>query len=196
MAELLIGCGNSRAKKLSVNSGEWSALTTMDHDPHCGADVLHDLEDYPWPFEDNSFDEVHAYCVLEHLGRQGDFKGFFATFGEIYRVLKPGGALLAICPSWQSIWAWGDPSHTRIISSASLVFLNQEQYHLQVGVTPMTDFRWLWKGDFEAILLNDDGEHLAFALQAHKPARFQQSAAIPAARPESVAVLDAAHKSA
>ena len=171
MSELLIGCGNSRRKKLSLD-GDWTDLTTMDHDPGCGADVIHDLEQYPWPFADDSFDEVHAYCVLEHLGRQGDYKSFFATFAEIYRVLKPGGVLAAICPSWQSEWAWGDPSHTRVVSPASIVFLSREEYHNQVGKTPMTDFRWLWKGDFEAIHLDDDGKRFAFGLMAHKPVRF------------------------
>jgi SAM-dependent methyltransferase len=173
MSELLIGCGNSRDKRLRPDGRmDWSDLVTMDHDPNCGADIFHDLESLPWPIEDNRFDEVHAYEVLEHLGRQGDYKAFFAHFGEIYRVLKPGGILAGTCPSWQSIWAWGDPSHTRIISSASLVFLNRAQYHEQIGKTAMTDFRWLWKGDFEPIHLDDNGESFTFGLKAHKPVRF------------------------
>jgi SAM-dependent methyltransferase len=172
MRELLIGCGNSRRKKLSLQPGGWNDLTTIDHDPNCGADVTHDLEQYPWPFEDDSFDEAHAYCVLEHLGRQGDYKAFFAMFAEIYRVLKPGGILAAICPSWQSQWAWADPSHTRIIAPGSLVFLDREQYHNQVGRTAMTDFRWLWKGDFEPVHLDDNGDRFTFGLKAHKPVRY------------------------
>ena len=172
MSELLIGCGNSRRKKLSLSDRGWQALTTMDHDPDCGADVVHDLEEYPWPFADGAFDEVHAYCVLEHLGQQGDYKAFFATFAEIYRVLKPGGHLIGICPSHKSEWAWADPSHTRIIAPGSLVFLDREQYHNQVGRTAMTDFRWLWKGDFEPVHIDDDGDRFSFGLKAHKPVRY------------------------
>ena len=173
MPELLIGCGNSRDKRLKPRANDsWTELVTMDHDPQCGADVIHDLEDLPWPFADNSFDEVHAYEVLEHLGRQGDYRAFFAHFGEIYRILKPAGILAATCPSWKSIWAWGDPSHTRIISQASLVFLSQAEYQKQIGKTAMTDFRWLWKGDFEAIHIADNGEQFTFGLMAHKPVRF------------------------
>jgi SAM-dependent methyltransferase len=170
LSELLLGCGNSRAKKKTFDSFEWADLTTIDHDPNCGADVTHELEDLPWPFEDNAFDEVHAYEVLEHLGRQGDFRSFFAHFAEIYRILKHGGHLFATCPRWDSIWAWGDPSHTRIISRASLVFLNQEQYRNQIGKTAMTDFRWLWKGDFEPVHMDED-DGFTFVLKAHKPAR-------------------------
>ena len=172
MSELLIGCGNSRIKKLYMGSPEWTDLTTIDHDPNCGADVIHELEEYPWPFEDNSFDECHAYEVLEHLGRQGDFRSFFATFAEIYRVLKPNGLLMATTPSWKSIWAWGDPSHTRVISSASITFLNRQAYHEQVGRTAMTDFRWLWKGDFEPVHVDEDEHRFAFGLKAHKPVRY------------------------
>ena len=96
----MIGCGNRRVKKLTLdNNWEWGELVTLDHDPNCGADITHDLEELPWPVAADSFDEVHAYEVLEHLGSQGDAKSFFAHFGEIYRVLKPGGLLLATVPA-------------------------------------------------------------------------------------------------
>ena len=171
VSELLLGCGNSRRKKLALTDGGWRNLVTMDHDPNCGADVIHDLDQCPWPLDDDRFDEVHAYEVLEHLGQQGDFRSFFAHFGEIWRVLKHGGHLFATVPSWKSQWAWADPSHRRVIAPGSIVFLNQEQYAKQIGRTAMTDFRWLWRGDFEPIHIEDDGECFTFVLKAHKPAR-------------------------
>ena len=176
MSELLIGCGNSRAKKLKLKpDDDWTGLVTLDIDPNCGADVIHDLSSFdPWPFDDNTFDEVAAYEVLEHIGQQGDYRKFFHDFGEIYRVLKPGGILAATCPSWQSVWAWGDPSHTRIVSHASIAFLNQAQYETQVGKTAMTDFRWLWKGDFEPIHVEDNGDRFTFGLRAVKPSRLKE----------------------
>jgi SAM-dependent methyltransferase len=170
--ELLIGCGNDRRRKLSFGERrEWAALTTMDHDPNCGADIVHDLEELPWPLADNSFDEAHAYEVLEHLGKQGDYRSFFAHFGEIYRILKPGGLLFATVPAWNDPWAWADPSHTRIIDGRTLLFLDQQEYAARVGKTTMTDFRWLWRGDFEVVANETVDGCLKFALQAHKPAR-------------------------
>lgn len=168
MRELLFGCGNSRRKLLGTE--DWDELVTIDHDPDCGADIIHDLEK-PLPFDDDSFDGVHAYEVLEHLGQQGDYEAFFAHFAEIWRVLKHGGHLYATVPSWRSEWAWGDPSHRRVITKGSIAFLSQGQYRDQIGKTAMTDFRWLWKGDFVPAFLDDDGHCFSFVLQAHKPAR-------------------------
>lgn len=169
MSELLIGCGNKRIKRFTIdNDMTWRGLVTMDHDPNCGADILHDLDVTPWPLDDNSFDEVHAYEVLEHLGTQGDYKAFFRHFYEIWRVLKPGGHLFATVPSWRSVWAWGDPSHTRIISPASVTFLDQSEYEAQVGKTPMTDFRWLWSGDLRAVHIDCNDDQFTFVLRAVK----------------------------
>jgi hypothetical protein len=36
----------------------------------------------------------------------------------------------------------------------------------------MTDFRWLWKGDLEAVHIDDNGDRFAFGLRAHKPVRY------------------------
>jgi predicted SAM-dependent methyltransferase len=172
LSELLIGCGNSRTKKHFLDGPDWNGLVTIDYDPNCGADIIHDLDATPWPLDDDSFDNAYAFEVLEHLGRQGDWRAFFGTFAEIYRVLKPGGYLIATVPSWQSQWAWADPSHTRVIAPGSLVFLDQQAYANQVGKTPMTDFRHTWKCDFETVASDDNGKSFKFALKAHKPARF------------------------
>lgn len=167
--ELLLGCGNNREKRLNCgDDGGWRKLVTIDHDPNCGADILHDLTKLPYPFEDNTFEEIHAYEVLEHLGQQGDYETFFKQFAEFHRILKPGGWLAATCPSWKSLWAWGDPSHSRVINSGSIVFLSQKQYELQVGKTAMTDFRWLYKADFECTWMHEDENVFQFILRAIK----------------------------
>lgn len=167
--QLLLGCGNSRRRVLAPDGNpEWGDLVTLDMDPHCGADVLHNLEELPYPFGDNEFDEIHAYEVLEHTGQQGDFRFFFAQFHELWRMLKPGGFLCITCPKWDSPWAWGDPSHKRIIGAEALTFLDQSEYERQVGQTAMTDFRWVWEGDLRLEGAADLGESNAYLLKAVK----------------------------
>lgn len=142
-------------------------VVTLDINPDCNPDVVHDLEKLPLPFEDNSFDEVHAYGVLEHLSDQGDHKSFFAQFEEFYRILKPSGYLLATVPSEKGNQQWGDPSHRRVINMVTLAFLSQANYK-QCGQTMMTDFRNVYKADFAVAWSQDDGELLNFVLQPIK----------------------------
>jgi hypothetical protein len=172
---LIIGAGSSKKLVVPTPNTEAPEITTLDHEARHGTDVVWDLEQKPWPFQDSSYDELHAYEVLEHLGTQGDARAFFADFWEIYRILKPGGYLAGSCPAWNGLWAWSDPSHRRVISSGTLTFLDQTQYAKQVGVTAMSDFRSIWRGDFqidgEDCGIQETPNNLYFLLKAHKPAR-------------------------
>jgi len=168
--ELLLGCGSSRVKKLHQQGrSDWDGLVTLDLEARHNPDVVHDLND-PLPFPDNSVDEIHAYEVLEHCGSQGDYKFFFDQFSDFWRVLKDGGVILGTVPLPTSVWAWGDPSHTRVIPKETFIFLRQPEY-AQVGITAMSDFRSIYKADFDIIHLHENGEVLEFGLKAVKPAR-------------------------
>jgi SAM-dependent methyltransferase len=90
-------------------------------------------------------------------------------FEEIRRILKPGGVFYATTPHPTSPWAFGDPGHTRLLPVETTVFLDQEEYRKQVGVTPLTDYRPWYKGDFR-LVFSDVTPKLTtrFALQAVK----------------------------
>lgn len=175
---------------------EFEGLVTLDinyrHAPHwlCDLSIMHDVGtglkfkiDYVYDDDshslitsigDNSFignnvfDEIHAYEVLEHIGAQGDYKLFFAQFTEFHRILKPNGLLFATVPMWCSPWAWGDPSHTRVITSGTLAFLSQKQYIDQVGKTPMSDFRPIYTADFDTLCAQETADTFLFVLRAIK----------------------------
>jgi len=168
-SELLIGCGSRREKTLFKPGHEsWEHLTTLDNNFDHKPDVVWDLEKLPYPFKDDSFDELHAYQVLEHIGDQGDWRAFFAQFSEFWRILRPGGHLMATVPAHDSPWAWGDPSHRRIIATGTLAFLSQAEYAIQVGRTPMSDFRFVYKADFKTVFADARGDAFSFVLEAVK----------------------------
>lgn len=169
MKELLLGCGAKQAKDIVTNgTAEFINPVKLDINPDHKPDVVWDLNIRPLPFQDNEFDEIHAYEVLEHIGKQGDYKGFFAEFEEYHRILKSNGLLVASVPMWNSVWAWGDPSHVRVINSGTIVFLSQKQYQAQIGRTPMTDFRYMYKADFDIEGMQESDDRFYFILKAIK----------------------------
>ncbi len=170
MSELLIGCGKNREKRVLIDAipEVWTDLTTLDMKDDCEAMIVHDLEDLPLPFDDDSFDEIHAYEVLEHTGQQGDFRFFFAQFYDFWRILKPGGYLCGTLPMWDSVWAWGDPGHKRVLTEKTFIFLSQKEYQAQVGNSMMADYRSYWDGDFELLAMTEEGDIFGFVLQAVK----------------------------
>lgn len=169
MTELLIGCGRSRDKRIYIpGKQQWSDLITLDINPQHNPDWVWDLTELPLPFQDNTFDEIHAYEVLEHTGSQGDYKFFFRQFNEFHRILKPDGVLIATVPTQSSVWALGDPSHTRIFHPAWITFLRQKTYEEQVGVTSISDFRYIYHGNFEPVAVEEHGDTLMFIIKAIK----------------------------
>lgn len=172
MVELLLGAGSKHEKRFTVDGNEaWKELVTLDINEAHKPDVVWDLTKRPLPFEDNKFDELHAYEVLEHLGQQGDWRTWFAEWSEWWRILKPGGVLFATSPAPDSVWVWADPGHTRAILMESLTYLEQPQYTKQIGKTTMTDYRMVYRVDFDLIYCKVEGETLQYALQAIKPSR-------------------------
>ena len=167
--ELLLGVGNSNKKEYFVDDHPtWENVTTLDMNAEHNPDVVWDLNVRPLPFEDETFDEIHAYDVLEHIGRQGDYKGFFEEFGEYWRILKPGGLLVATVPSGMKA-VFSDPGHTRVINELTLVFLSQKEYVKQVGITKMTDYRNIWKKDFDIMAIKRDDTNHSLAFMLRKP---------------------------
>ena len=168
-AELILGAGTNTDKRVSFKESPEKAFvnpTTLDF--LGDVDVVHDLNVHPLPFKDNSFDEIHAYEVLEHLSSQGNFQFFFAEFAEYWRILKPDGYFCLSVPMWDSPWSFADPGHTRVIPKEMFSFLDPAHYE-QCGKSAAADYReWLGSTHFEGIGFEESQDQLYAILQAKK----------------------------
>jgi len=141
----MLGCGHSPLVSI-ISPGETRDANrewvTLDMNEDCNPDHLFNLEriDSGKDLPCSGFDEIHAYEVMEHFGRQGNFKGLFNAFNAIWRALVPGGVFFASSPRWSSEWAWGDPGHTRIVGLEQITYVCKGSYD-QLSDTPMTDYR-------------------------------------------------------
>ncbi len=85
----------------------------MDVNPRTGADVIHDLDDVPYPFADDAFDEVVGIHVIEHVHDP------MAVMAELHRVTRPGGIVRLVVPHWTNPdWAT-DLTHRNCLNSYS-----------------------------------------------------------------------------
>lgn len=92
------------------------------------ADMVWDLNQYPWPFEDESIEQLHAAHYIEHIAMGYTAQGqdtLFAFFDECYRVLKPSGVLTIIVPNARCNRAWQDPTHRRFIVAETFLYMAQ-----------------------------------------------------------------------
>ena len=94
-------------KKINLGSGgkRMVGYVNVDMFDIPGVDVVHDLNVYPWPFENNEFDEVYCSHVLEHLN------DFYKLVFELHRISKPGAKILIFVPYFSGPIYWGDASH-------------------------------------------------------------------------------------
>lgn len=95
MKRLNMGCGND------IRSG-W---VNADFVKKNGVDVVHNFNKTPYPFKDNTFDEIDCIEVLEHLNDT------VTVIREIHRILKPGGKVKITVPYYLSVGAWSNPEN-------------------------------------------------------------------------------------
>lgn len=76
-------------------------------------DIVHNLENFPWPLPSNQFKEVRAFDVVEHLN------DIVKTLEEIHRVCVNGAVVKITVPHFSCVNAFTDPTHKHYFSSAS-----------------------------------------------------------------------------
>ena len=97
-----VGCGNNKIP----------GAVGIDLVPGTQADIVHDLNVTPWPLQDNQFEFVRLWSVVEHL------RDLVAVVNEVYRVSRPGATVIIGTPHFSSVNAYSDPTHAHLLSSS------------------------------------------------------------------------------
>ncbi|HEV2176388.1 MAG TPA: class I SAM-dependent methyltransferase [Terriglobia bacterium] len=139
MRVLDVGCGiNKRPGAIGI-----------DRNPASRADVLCDLDRFPYPFADNSFDRILAIHVIEHVS------DVMRALEEFHRLARPGGSIRIETPHYTDYSSWCDPTHRSHLNSFSFKFFGES--HGGFGYYTCVRFReksvrvkllafWRWLG--------------------------------------------------
>ena len=105
-----VGCGPNKQ----------AGAVGMDRRKLEGVDVVHDIEDLPWPFADESFDKILCSHILEHL------KPWLMVdlMDEMWRVLKPKGLVMIAMPYAGSFGFYQDPTHVKAWNEATAQYFD------------------------------------------------------------------------
>ena len=108
------------------------AVVRVDWNP-VGTDVVHDLNEFPYPFDDNSFDIIYSSHCIEHLENK------LKVFWEIHRLLKNECIGIIRVPhiTWSDAWNF-DHFHVWKLGSMNC-FVNSQWY----GVSTFPNFELL-----------------------------------------------------
>jgi predicted SAM-dependent methyltransferase len=116
-----MGCGQNKCSPEHKGVDIWE-----------GADIVHDLTKFPYPFEDNSAEEIVCNHFVEHLSGEQ----LMQFMNECYRILKPSnssvhtsateGVLKIQSPYYTSMRCWQDPTHKSALSEASFLYYNKK----------------------------------------------------------------------
>jgi predicted SAM-dependent methyltransferase len=105
-----LGCGKKkRAGSIGV---DWSDR----HD----ADVVHDLNIFPYRFDEQTIDKIYIDNTLEHL------ESPLSVMEELYRIVKPGGVVKVIVPYFRSVSAFIDPTHKHFFTVESFSYYDPD----------------------------------------------------------------------
>jgi len=116
-------------KKLDVACGSNKQVGFKGIDLGGDADIVHDLNEIPWPIKSNSVEQVFCSHYVEHIPhwRPGwELDGWWRFFDELYRVMKNGATAEFIHPFSRSDRAFWDPTHTRYVNDMTWQYLNPE----------------------------------------------------------------------
>src|SRR5512140_187204 len=103
MRVLDVGCGINK----------YTGAIGIDKNPRSRADVICDLDRFPYPFLDAAFDQLRAVHFIEHSS------DVIRTMEEFHRLVRPGGRICVVTPHYTDFSSFCDPTHRWHLNSFS-----------------------------------------------------------------------------
>ena len=101
-----IGCGKQKVP----------GAIGIDFNVKLDADIAHNLNEFPYPFSDSEFDEIHIRDTLFLLDNP------VKVMEEVYRLCKMDGEVVVLSPYFRSVWAHVDPGFRNFCTAHSFAF--------------------------------------------------------------------------
>lgn len=101
-----VGCGPTK----------YPGSIGLDMNASTAADVLCNLDRGGLPFADNSFDQIRAEHIIEHVDN------IIATMEEFHRVTRPGGTIFLATPHYTDYSSFRDPTHRWHLNTYSFLY--------------------------------------------------------------------------
>ncbi len=108
-----VGCGTRKAEPGAIG---------IDIHPRSVADIMWDLDRFPWPLDNNAFDRIHMLHIIEHV------RDVTRTMAEVHRVASEGANIFIVTPHFSSHNSYTDPTHVRHLAARSFQYFTGDDF--------------------------------------------------------------------
>lgn len=105
-----LGCGRDIMK----------GYVNVDRQKLDGVDIIHELEQFPYPFKDGSADHINATMILEHLCPKNTIR----FMDECWRILQAPGTMFLGVPIAGTWLDFQDPTHCNHIGDWTMKYFD------------------------------------------------------------------------
>jgi SAM-dependent methyltransferase len=114
--------GHGPLLDLGCGSAKTPGAIGLDISADTAADIVHDLDTFPYPLDDDGFDQILLQDVLEHVELP------IRVFEELHRIARPGARVQLRTPHFSSVLAYGDPTHRHYFSTIAIRSLAEPRF--------------------------------------------------------------------
>jgi SAM-dependent methyltransferase len=116
-------CSGRQVVDLGCGQNKFAGAVGVDYAGNAYADVQHDLDVYPYPIADSSYDVVLLRNVIEHV------RNVVGLMEEVHRIGRPNGEIIITTPHFSSLYSYQDPTHLRHLALDSMDYFTEHTRH-------------------------------------------------------------------